>query len=353
MADLSFKNVGITGLAAAVPKNTIDNYNYTQFFNKEDVKDIVDKVGIKERRFAPEGMCASDLCFAAAEKLISDMNIDKSEIDLLIYISQTPDYRMPATSILLQNRLGLGKHTAAFDISLGCSAFVYGLSVVYGLMQSGGFRKALLLDGETRSRIYSPKDRKTAFLFGDGGVAALIERDEKFGESFFSLNSNGALSDLIKMDAGGYRNPSSPDTLTEKVVDEYGNIRTDEHGYMNGAEVFNFVLSEIPKNFKSVLEKSGNTNDTIDFNLFHQANDYMNAYLAKKLKLDKEKVPSCIESFGNTSSVSIPLTIASQLQYKLQGNKKLMLCGFGVGMSWATAQINVQDCFISNLVELE
>jgi 3-oxoacyl-[acyl-carrier-protein] synthase-3 len=136
MADLSFKNIGITGLAAAVPKNTIDNYNYTQFFNKEDVKDIVDKVGIKERRFAPEGMCASDLCFAAAEKLISDMNIDKSEIDLLIFISQTPDYRMPATSILLQNRLGLGKHTAAFDISLGCSAFVYGLSVVYGLMQS-------------------------------------------------------------------------------------------------------------------------------------------------------------------------------------------------------------------------
>ena len=107
----------------------------------------------------------------------------KEEIDLLIFVSQTPDYKMPATSIILQHRLGLGKHTAAFDISLGCSAFVYGLSVVYGLMQSGGFRKALLLDGETRSRVYSPKDRKTAFLFGDGGVAALIERDEKFGKA--------------------------------------------------------------------------------------------------------------------------------------------------------------------------
>ena len=248
--------------------------------------------------------------------------------------------------------MGLGKHVAAFDISLGCSAFVYGLSVVYGLMQSGGFRKALLLDGETRSRVYSPKDRKTAFLFGDGGVAALIERNDKFGESFFSLNSDGSLSDLIKMDAGGYRNPSSAETLTEKVVDEHGNIRTDEHGYMNGADVFNFVLSEIPKNFKSVLEASGNTNETIDFNIFHQANDYMNAYLAKKLKLELEKVPSCIAQFGNTSSVSIPLTMASQLQNKLNGHKKLMLCGFGVGMSWATAQINLQDCFISDLVEL-
>jgi 3-oxoacyl-[acyl-carrier-protein] synthase-3 len=124
VALLKFNKVGITGISAAIPKNTIDNYAYTDFFDKEDVKEVVDKVGIKERRFAPDGMCASDLCFAAAEKLISDMNIDKSEIDLLIFISQTPDYRMPATSILLQNKLGLSKTTAAFDISLGCSAFV-------------------------------------------------------------------------------------------------------------------------------------------------------------------------------------------------------------------------------------
>ena len=352
MADLSFKNIGIIGMSAAVPKNTIDNYAYTEFFPEADVKDIVDKVGIKERRFAPEGMTASDLCFAAAEQLIGDLNINREELDLLVFVSQTPDYRMPATSITLQHRLGLGKHCAAFDISLGCSAFVYGLSIVYGLMQSGGFRKALLLDGETRSRVYSPKDRKTSFLFGDGGVAAIIEQNEKFGESFFSLHSDGSLSDLIKMDAGGYRNPSSVETLNERVVDEHGNIRHDEHGYMNGADVFNFVLKEIPKNFKSVLEQSNNTNDTIDFNVFHQANDYMNNYLAKKLKLDTAKVPSCIAQFGNTSSVSIPLTIVSQLQNQLEGPKKLMLCGFGVGMSWATAQINVDDCKISNLVEL-
>lgn len=352
MANLSFTNIGISGMAAAVPKNTIDNYAYTDFFSEADVKDIVDKVGIKERRFAPNGMCASDLCFAAAEQLISDLQINKDEIDLLVFVSQTPDYRMPATSITLQHRLGLGKQTAAFDISLGCSAYVYGLSIVYGLMQSGGFRKALLLDGETRSRVYSPKDRKTAFLFGDGGVAAIIEQNEKFGKSYFSLNSDGSQADLIKMDAGGYRNPSSAASTAEKVVDEHGNIRTDEHGYMNGADVFNFVLKEIPKNFKSILEQSNNTNESIDFNIFHQANDYMNNYLAKKLKLVTEKVPSCIAQFGNTSSVSIPLTIVSQLQNQLQGSKKLMLCGFGVGMSWATAQITVDDCKISNLVEI-
>ena len=352
MAHLTFHNVGISGLAAAVPKNIVDNYNYIEHFDAEAVKDLVDKVGIKQRRFAPEGMCASDLCFAAATQLIADMKINKSEIDLLIFISQTPDYRMPATSIVLQEKLGLGKHVAAFDISLGCSAFVYGLSVIYALMQTGGFRKALLLDGETRSRIYSPKDRKTAFLFGDGGVAAIIENNEKYGVSHFSLNSDGSLSDLIKVDAGGYRNPTTIETLTEKIVDEFGNIRSDEHGYMNGPDVFNFAIREVPKDVKKVLEMANLELSAIDYAVFHQANDYMNGYLAKKLKLPPEQVPSCIEKFGNTSSVSIPLTIATQLQNKFDKPKKMILSGFGVGMSWATAFLTLDNCKISYLVEI-
>lgn len=349
---LKFNNIGISGISAAVPKHVIDNYAYTEYFEKEEVKAIVDKIGIKERRFADAATCSSDLCFAAANKLIEDMKIDKSEIDLLIFVSQTPDYRMPATSILLQERLGLSKSTAAFDISLGCSAFVYGLSAVYAFMQTGGFRKALLLDGETRSRIYSPKDRKTAFLFGDGGVAAIIEKGEQFGESYFSLNSDGSKESLIKINAGGYRNPSSVDTVKENIVDEYGNIRTEEHGYMSGADVFNFVLLEIPKDIKLLLEYSQTDSTKIDFFVFHQANSYMNNYLAKKLKLDTIKVPTCIEKYGNTSSVSIPLTIVSELQRNLDGNKKMLLSGFGVGMSWASAIINTSNCHVSDMVEI-
>lgn len=352
MALLQFNNVGITGMAACVPANTIVNYNYTAIFSAEEAKEITDKTGIKERRFALPGVTASDLCFAAAEKLIADLQIDKTEIDLLVFVSQTPDYRMPATSILLQNRLGLSMQTMAFDLTLGCSAFVYALSVVYAMMERSGLRKALLLDGETRSRVYSAKDRKTAFLFGDGGTATLIERDERFGESFFSLNADGSREDLIKIKAGGYRYPSSADTVKEKVVDEYGNIRTDEHANMEGADVFNFVLREIPADIKR-LEAFSNINlSSVDYILFHQANDYMNGYLAKKLKLPVEKVPSSIAQFGNTSSVSIPLTIVSQLQQPLKENKKLMLCGFGVGMSWATAFLNFNNCFISNMVEI-
>lgn len=352
MAKLTFENIGIAAIAGAVPQNTINNYEYTQHFPAEDVKEIVEKTGIKERRFAVPGQCASDFCYAAAERLLQENNVDRSEIDLLLFISQTPDYRMPATSVILQHRLGLSMHTAAFDINLGCSAFIYGLSVAFSFMQQGLFRKVLLLDGETRSRVYHPKDRKTAFLFGDGGVAALIEKGAQYGQSFLNLQSDGSRESLIKVDAGGYRKPSSPETLKEKVVDEHGNIRTEEHAYMNGADVFNFVLREIPKNIKSTLQFAGVTREEIDYAVFHQANNYMNGYLGKKLKFPKEKTPGSLHKFGNTSSVSIPITIVSELHEKLSGKSKVLLSGFGVGLSWASAVLNLVDCQVSDLIEI-
>jgi 3-oxoacyl-[acyl-carrier-protein] synthase-3 len=220
------------------------------------------------------------------------------------------------------------------------------------MVNSGGFKNALLLNGETRSRVYSPKDRKTAFLFGDAGTAALISKNEKFGESTFDLNSDGSLGDLIKMDHGGYRNPTTHESSEEKVIDEYGNIRSGEHGYMNGPEVFNFVLREIPRSVKNLLKLAERDESSIDYFVFHQANTFMNNYLADKMKLPKEKCPSNIKAFGNTSSVSIPLAIATELKDKLHGSKTLFLSGFGVGMSWANAIVSFQDCKISPLVEI-
>lgn len=353
MAIVSFKNVGITAMAACVPRNVIDNYHYDlDIWPEDEVKKVVDKVGVAERRFVDDKTCASDLCYAAAEKLIADNNIDKSEINLLVFLSQTPDYRMPATSILLQNRLGLPMSTMAFDISLGCSGFISTLSIVYSMMQNKGFRKALLLDGETRSKVYSRKDRREAFIFGDAGVAALIERDEKFGESHFSLNSDGSRGELIMIPGGGYRNMSSVETLREKVVDEYGNIRSDEHGHMNGADVFNFVIVEVPKDIKRLMAASGEDIQKMDYYVFHQANAFINNYIAKKMKLDKERIPWTIQKYGNTSSVSVPLTIVSELKDNMAGEKKLMMSAFGVGMAWATAIIPFVDCKISDIVEI-
>lgn len=352
MAFLSFKNVGILGMAGAVPANTIKNLDYTDHFEMDAVREIVEKTGIYERRFASEGMTSSDLVHKAASKLLDDLEINRKEIDVLLFVSQTPDYRMPATAVTLQHRLGLPTSTAAFDINLGCSAFVYALSVAFQYAQQPQIRNVLLLDGETRSRVYHPKDRKTAFIFGDGGVAALISKNEAIGSSWFSLNSDGSRESLIKIDAGGYRNPSSPETLKEKVVDEHGNIRTDEHGYMNGADVFNFVIREIPSDLKNLTKFAQKDLKDFDYYLFHQANSFMNNYLRKKLRLDPDKVPESISKFGNTSSVSIPLTMVDQLQGKLNSPKDLLLSGFGVGMSWASAIIPFQNCHISDLQEL-
>jgi 3-oxoacyl-[acyl-carrier-protein] synthase-3 len=352
MGLLSFNNVGISGMAAAVPKQVINNYEHDLYFKKDDIREVVEKIGVRERRFADENTCSSDLCFAAAERLITGMKINREEIDLLIFISQTPDYRMPATSVLLQQRLGLPTGTITFDITLGCSAFIFGLSVVYSMMSGGQIRKALILNGETRSKVYSQKDRKTAFLFGDAGVAALIEKRKVFGNSWFSLNSDGSRESLIKIPAGGYRNMSSIDTLKEKIVDEYGNIRSDEQGYMNGADVFNFVIREVPKDFNRLINYSGIDISSVDYFIFHQANSYINGFLAKKLKLPGDKIPSTIEKFGNTSSVSIPITIVSELRNRIYGHNRLLLCGFGVGLSWGTAVLDVDSCYLGEIVEV-
>ena len=353
MAYLEYQGVGVTAMAAAVPKRVVKNLEYTDVWSAEEAAAIVEKTGIVERRFADEETCSSDLCFAAAEKLIEDNSVEREDIDLLVFISQTPDYRMPATSVTLQHRLGLPHKTIAFDINLGCSAFLYGLSVVYGMMQNSGLKKALILDGETRSKVYSPRDRRSAFLFGDGGVAALVERDEKFGKSTFSLNSDGSRAELIMIPAGGYRKMSSAETVVEKVVDEFGNMRSEEQGYMMGGDVFNFVIREIPRDIKNTLAFAERTTDSFDYVVFHQANNFINSYIARKMKLDTTKIPSTIAKFGNTSSVSVPLTIVSELQGKLEGKKDLLLSAFGVGMTWATGIVPFVDCKISDIVEVE
>lgn len=353
MALVSYNKVGITAMAGCVPKNKINNYQYDiDVFSKDDVKKVVDKIGVFERRFADEKTCASDLCYSAAEQLLNDNNVNRSEIDLLVFISQTADYRMPATSILLQHRLGLPMSTIAFDVNLGCSGFLFGLSIVYSFMEKQGLRKALLLDGETRSKVYNRKDRRSAFIFGDAGVAVLVERNEKFSESHFSLNSDGSRGNLIMIPGGGYRNMSSVETLKEKVVDEYGNIRSDENGYMDGDNVFNFVIVEIPKDIKRLMTITGEDINTMDYYVFHQANTFINTFIAKKMKLDNAKIPWSINKFGNTSSVSVPLTIVSELKGKMEGRKKIMMSAFGVGMAWATAIVPFVDCNISQIVEL-
>ncbi|MCP4049313.1 MAG: ketoacyl-ACP synthase III [bacterium] len=338
-------------MAACVPKNINKNTDLTDLIPESEIEKTINTIGIKEKRYADKNVCASDLCYEAAKKLFDDMNIDKDTIDVLIFMSQTPDYHIPATAPLLQHRLGLSSSTACFDVTLACSGYIYSLSTAFTYASQKGVRRVLLLDGETFSKIVSTKDKVNAPLYGDAGTATLIEKGS-FGKSFFSLFSDGSGENALKIKAGGYRNPSSVDNLQEKEC-ENSNIRSDHQIYMEGMDIFNFTMKVVPKSVKEILNYSGNNLDEIDYVVFHQANKFMTDFFAKKLKLPVEKVPYCLQKFGNTSSASIPLTIVSELCDVLNNSSpKILLSGFGGGLSWGTSLLEVSNCIISELVEV-
>lgn len=353
MAYSNFDGIAITGLAAAVPSRKIDNLIPTETFSQEDAAAIVEKTGIRFRRWADSKTCASDLCFSAAERLLSEMKVDRNAFDAVIFVSQTPDYRMPATAFLLQDRLGLSKNTAAFDVNLGCSGYIQGLMLAFSIASVSQYGRVLLLNGETRTRAYSFRDKATGLLFGDAGTATLVERNPKAGKSYFSMNSDGARADLIKIPSGGYRNPSDTQSPVEKLQAD-GGFRSDEHGTIDGAGIFELLINEVPTDLKKTLQESGCDQNDIDYAVFHQANQFMNEYLRKKMKISAEKVPYSLDDFGNTSSVSIPLTMVTRLGNTLKAKKsKVMLAGFGVGFSWGSAIVDIGPIHVSDLIELD
>ncbi|MCK4664777.1 MAG: ketoacyl-ACP synthase III [Bacteroidales bacterium] len=351
MSLLTFENICISGMSAVVPKNIIDNKSFTNIFTKQEIENAIGTTGIAERRFADKNICSSDLCFEAAEILLSDIRIDRNSIDLLIFVSQTPDYHQPATAPILQHRLGLSKTCGSFDINLACSGYIYGLSTAFAYCNSIGVNRVLLLVGETLSKFLSLKDRATCLLFGDAGSATLIEKNKKYGKSYFSLNSDGSGDWVLKIPAGGYRFQSSEETIKNKEYPD-GSIRSDEHLFMDGMEVFNFTMNVVPKDIKKLLGFAEMTQDEIDYLIFHQANKYMTDYLAKRSKFPPEKVPYSLQEFGNTSGVTIPLTIVSQLQKLSPTNKRMVFSGFGGGLSWGSAILDLSDCHISKLKEI-
>lgn len=352
MSVMIFENIAITGIAAAVPRKIVNNREYDHFLSKKEIEFVVKMTGIEQRRFSDPATCASDLCYYAADRLLDEMSIERSSVDLLIFVSQTPDYRTPPTSMIIQHRLKLPKNCAALDINLGCSGFIYGLATAYSYLNNTGLKRALLLNGETKSKAYSTRDKATSLLFGDGATATLIERNEGSEKTYLSLNSDGGRSDLIKMPGGGYRIPSSAETLKDREYED-GSIRNDEQGSMNGPEIFNFTISDVPRDLKKIIEIADVSFDDFDHIIFHQANKFITDHIAKKLKIDQSKVVYSIQKFGNTSSVSIPLTITSELREELRdSSKRILLCGFGVGLSWGSAITVLNKCHISEIVEV-
>lgn len=344
MAFLEFKNVRIAGIAAGVPKRKVCNLDIKDISADYDSAAFVETTGVLERRL-DEALTTSDLCVAAAEKLISDLKWDKAEVDGLIFVSQTTDYYLPATACIVQDRLGLSKECYAEDIVLGCSGWVYGLSSIVSLMANGGIKKALLMAGDARRHVETNDP-----LFGFAGTATALEYEEGANGFQFHFGTDGSGFEAIIIPDGGSRNQVTERSFNDEVIDgkHYNRMQTR----MKGMDVFSFGISTAPKSVKKLAERFGFDYLDADYFVFHQANMKMNNMIAKKLKLPADKVPSCMYHFGNTSSASIPLTIVTQLKGKCEDKTKFICCGFGVGLSWGTVAFETENVMISDLVEV-
>ena len=349
MAFLQFKNVRIAGFAAGVPKHIGSNLDRSLHNISEDYtpEAFVEATGVLERHIS-DNLTTSDLGYEAAEKLIKDLDWQKSEIEALIFVSQTADYIFPATACILQDRLGLSKECYAADVALGCSGWVHGLSIIAGLMNAGSIKKAILIAGDAKPRYHCVINP----LFGHAATVTAIEYSEGVQCLQFHFGTDGSGYDAIITPDGGSRNQTKPDSFNTEMVD--GREISRLQGRMKGMDVFAFGISTAPKSIKKLAEHFGFDYLGADYYVFHQANMKMNNTIVKKLKLDPEKVPSCMYHFGNTSSASIPLTIVTQLKGKIESRPtKFICCGFGVGLSWGTVAMETNNIIISNLVEVE
>lgn len=351
MAAFSVNDIAIKGISCCVPKNKELNVDL-EILTQEEIQKFIEATGVEERRIVTKEICTSDLCCEAAEKLIKDLNWQKNEIEILVFVSQTADYILPVSAAILQDRLGLSTNCIAFDVPLGCSGYVYGISIIAGMMKAAGLKKGLLLAGDTSSKLLSKTDKSTVPLFGDGGSATAFEIDENAGHLLFDLGTDGSGYKAIIIPDGGSRNRINEDSLEVKNIED-GISRNACNLVLDGMDVFGFGISQAPKTVKKLIEKFEINIDTIDHFVFHQANLMMNKMIVKKLKLPVEKVPYSLKEFGNTSSATIPLTIVAQLKESLKNaSKDLIICGFGVGLSWGTAKIRLDNVVISDLIEI-
>ncbi|MDD2299266.1 MAG: ketoacyl-ACP synthase III [Fermentimonas sp.] len=342
----------INGISSCVPKAVVKNDRNQLDLPQEEIDKLVNSIGIKEKRVADLDVTAADLCYKAGDKLLNELNINRDEVDAVIFMTQTPDYLMPANAPILQHRLGLKKDAICFDMGLACSGYVYALFVASSILQNPAINNVLLLDGETASKFTSKKDYVNYPLYGDAGTATLIGKGSIQNTSYFSLYTDGSGYDAVMIESGGYRNPISIQGLEELPRDS-GNYGRSNDVYMDGLKVFNFTMKEVPKSVKKTLEFAETTIDAIDYFVFHQSNKFMTDFFAKKLKIPLDKMLYSIQKFGNTSSASIPLTISVNHQvFEHKENSTILLSGFGAGLSWGNALVILDKTLIIPPIEM-
>ena len=323
--------VKIANIEYYLPEKVVTNDQLAKQFPDWSSDKIEKKVGIRERHIVKEDETALDLALRASKKVFKNYDMDK--IDFLMLCTQSPDYYLPTSACILQNKLGLKTNIGAFDFNLGCSGFVYGLALAKSLINSNIAKNILLITSETYTKYIHPKDKSNRTIFGDAAAAIIIEKleEEHIGEFVFGTDGDGYKNLIVSN--GGLRNKYN---INAKEIDDgSGSIRTDNDLYMNGPEIFNFTIKAVPKVVAETLEKNNTTLGDLDFVIFHQANKYMNEYLRKKINIPKEKFYLNLLHTGNTVSATIPIAIKDALDNKLiKRGDKVLLVGFGVGYSW-------------------
>ena len=328
----------ISNISIYLPKKIVTNTDLEKEFESWSAEKIEDKTGIRERHVTAPDETALDLAIAACENLFK--NYDKDKVDFILLCTQSPEYFLPTTACLLQDRLGLKKQIVALDFNLGCSGFIYGLSLAKGLIAGGIANNILLVTSETYTKFIHKKDKGNRTIFGDGAAAVMIEKCTSEKIFNFVLGTDGSGYKNLIIPNGGLRSPFNADAL--EVVDENQNITSDNHLFMNGPEIFNFTIENIPGLVKEILIKNNLSEEDVDYYIFHQANKFMLNYLRKKIKIPENKFFINILNTGNTVSATIPIALHECLKNDLvkKGNK-VVLVGFGVGYSWGATVIEI------------
>ncbi len=339
---MSPRSARIAAIASYLPERVLGNEELAQLYPGWTAEKIFDKTGIRERRIAAPGETAADLAVAAANRLFDTAAIARDSIDFIILCTQAPDYVLPTSACLIQERLGLTTASGALDINLGCSGFVYALALARGLIETGAATRVLLLTADTYSRYIHPLDKSVRTLFGDGAAATLVEAIESgasaIGPFVFGTDGSGANSLIVR--TGGAREPRSEGT-SQEIADSSGNTRTADNLFMDGPAIMSFTLSTVPKACQQLLTRAGTTLDDIDLVVLHQANRYMLETLRRKMRIPENKFVVFLEHCGNTVSSTIPIALESVLAGGHASPRRVMLVGFGVGYSWAGTLVTI------------
>lgn len=333
----------ISAISYYLPEDILTNEELSKIYPDWSEVKILDKTGIAKRHISADDEFVTDMAISAVEKLFAEYDVDRSQIDMLILATQSPDYILPTSACIIQHSLGLSINIGAFDFNLGCSAYIYGLAMAKSFISGGVAKCILLVTSEVYTKHIHPMDRSARTIFGDGAAASLVIEDDIEHIHAFCLGTDGSGAENLIIPAGAMRNPKTIKTAHEYSDGE--NTRTKENLYMNGQEIFGFTIKTVPKLVKDVLEKNALVMDNIDLFVFHQANKYMLDYLRKKIKIPEERFYVNLEDTGNLVSSSIPVALQRAAQEgRLQNGNRVMLVGFGVGLSWGATIIDWHIC---------